>query len=89
MTEPAARLRLQIDSLVLEGIPSEAAGPLVRALRERLALLLAEDALSGQIDSASHVDAGAMDLNPGDAPSILGSRLASAVYRGMTSGARE
>jgi hypothetical protein len=86
MTEAEATLRVRIDSLVLDGIPSDAVEHVARAFRERLARLLAAES---QIDSASHIDAGAIELDPTDTSEAIGSRLASVVYGGLTSGARE
>jgi len=82
-------MRVRIDSLVLDGLDVDAAAPVARALRERLARALVAEGLGGQLDSVGHIDAGAIEVSPGDSPSTIGSRIALAVHRGLTSGARD
>jgi hypothetical protein len=86
MTRRVDNLRVRIDSLVLDGFPSEGTQSLVHALRDKLAGLLAADGPGCQVESTAQIDAGDLQIDRGDPPRMIGTRIASAMYRGMAPG---
>ena len=78
------RTRIIVDDLVLEGLQIPAsAGPAVgRAFRGELARLLRDEPLCAGVGSSIPVT-GSIPLPVPASPSILGTRVADAVYQGM------
>lgn len=81
MTE--RNVTIEIDTLVLEGVPAHQAGRVEDAIRGELARLIADrglpDGLAARGDES--LDAGTVAIRPDARPEALGRDLAAALYR--------
>jgi hypothetical protein len=77
--------RVHIESLMLDGFPTESIESIQRAVRETLARLVDEGpATDARIASMAYLDGGTIHLEPGESPRAIGARIALAVYSTLT-----
>jgi hypothetical protein len=80
----AARVRLHIGELVLDGFPAADRYRIADALEHELARLLAEESTPAALTEgrgAAELDAGAFTVAPGSGPEAIGSQIGRAIYR--------
>ena len=80
------KIHLQIERVVLDGVPVDQPRLLRKALEQELASRLMEGGLSPDLRSGGavpRVRGGAIELGQGSNPARLGSQIAGAVYRGI------
>jgi hypothetical protein len=77
---------LDIDELILHGVPAAAGDSVGAAVRQELARLLAQAGVPpslGRAGAASEIRARAIDVQPGTPPRLLGQQLAASIYQSL------
>ena len=83
----ASEVRIEIDTLVLEGVPAHQRQAVARALELELANLIETGGIPASLQAGGavrSVNGGAIEVRGDDQPERVGAEVARAVYTGLS-----